>query len=170
MSGMAKKSKTACSLVNLGQIQWGPLPDGWRRSLLSPYGKVISNKEWVDEGWTNADLNFEQQEPARKAAIKSDFQRYFEEFGEYFIVMHMSEPHPPLDDKTLFEPLVEPIFRKENLTCFIDEFLSEESQPFVFHLGRECFVSFGFDMSVSIYHKAKLPRVSELEVLKLVEV
>jgi hypothetical protein len=156
--------------INIGQVQWGQLPDGWRTSLLSPFGKVISREEWKDEGWTNSDLDFEQHSLAKQQAIKDDFEKYFSEFGEYFLVMHMVEPHPPLDNKDYFEPLVEPVFRKENLTCFIEGFLKGKTQTFVFHLGRECFVSFGFDMSVSIYHKDCLPEVSGLEVLKLVEV
>ena len=82
----------------------------------------------------------------------------------------MNEPHPPLGNGLYFEPLIEPILRRENLTCFIDDFLAEKSQTFVFHLGRECFVSFGHDMSVLIYHKADLPDTSGLDVLKLVEV
>lgn len=156
--------------INIGQIQRGELPDGWRTSLLSPFGKVISQEEWEDEGWTDADLDFEQQSLAKQKAIRGDFQKYFEEFGECFLVMHMGEPHPPSDNRNYFEPLMEPIFRKENLTCFIENFLSERSQPFVFHLGRECFVLFGFDMSIIIYHKDHLPEITGLEVLKLAEV
>lgn len=158
------------NFVNLGLVRWGQCPDGWRTSLLSPFGKLISQKEWEDEGWKDSDLQFEQQDLTRQRAIKRDYIKYFEGFGDYFLVFHMNEPHPPLGNGLYFEPLIEPILRRENLTCFIDDFLAEKSQTFVFHLGRECFVSFGHDMSVLIYHKADLPDTSGLDVLKLVEV
>ena len=169
------------NLINIGQIQWGDASDCWRTSLLSPYGKVISEEEWDSEGWSNADLDFEQQSVARQHAIRRDVEDYFEEFGEFFIALYMSEPYPSLENKTYFEPLMEPVFRKENLTCFVDSFLTGKSQRYVdgsptgtsqvsvFHLGRECFVNFCFDMSVLIRHRVDLPHI-DLKVLKLTEI
>lgn len=159
------------SLVNIGHIQHGKAPDGWRSSLLSPYGKRISEQDWEDEGWTDADLDFSQQSQARQNAIKMDFEAFFEAFGAPFIVLWMVEPLCVTDaTENDYEPLMDPVFRQDNLTCFIDGFLSgTDDRAFVFHLGHECFVSFGHDMSVLIYHKADLPQIEGLKVLKLSE-
>ncbi|NIY78375.1 hypothetical protein HCZ23_02685 [Celeribacter sp. HF31] len=158
------------TFVNAGHIQNGKLPNGWRASLLSPFGKVISREEWNSEAWTEADLDFEQQSPERQRAIKSDFETFFENFGPFFLVMDMCEPHPPLDDGSYFEPLIEPVFRQETLACLVEGFLAGTSRAFVFHLGRECFVAFDYDMSVRIYHKDHLPVIGGLEILTLVEI
>lgn len=99
--------------VNLGQIQSGRLPDGWRKSLLSPFGKVISEEEWDMEGWTDSDLKFNQQTPERQQAIKADFVQFFEELGDDFIVLEMAEPLPTSEDQEYFEPLMEPFVRQE---------------------------------------------------------
>ena len=112
-------------------------------------------------------MDFSKQSLDQQKILRKDFKMYFEAFGELYLEFSVIEPHPPVEDDDLYEILMNPIFRKGNLACFIDDFLEGNTQTSVFHLGQECFVHFGFDMSVFIYHKNNLPTVAGLELLKV---
>lgn len=152
-------------LINLGDLQFGKINE-WERSILSPFGKIISEEEWRTEGWNNSDLRFKNQPTQRQKDIIKDLESFFDDFGKGFFVLSAQEPYPSIENSPLYEPLFIPRFFNETLTCLIHFFIAGHQSPSIFHTTRRCFLHIGFDMTIYFLHKDPLVINTKMNVLK----